>query len=127
MRYSLIFCMPKLLEFVSCQLCGKTGSPANYKVSRDELRNSCTLTWTTQNGVNGYTVTGANGNSIFLPAAGHRYGTNLSNSGGFFCCWSSSLDGSDSDYAYGLRFNRGYYDWGNFYRYYGLTVCPVCD
>ena len=112
MRYSLIFCMPKSLEFVSCQLCGKTGSPANSEVSRDELRNSCTLTWTTQNGVNGYTVTGANGNSIFLPAAGYRYGTNLYGSG---------------SYAYGLYFSSGYYDWGNFYRYYGLTVCPVSE
>lgn len=34
----------------------------------DELLDNCTWTWTTQNGVNGYKVTGPNGNSIFFPA-----------------------------------------------------------
>ena len=36
----------------------------------EELKNKCRWEWTTQNGVNGYKVTGPNGNSIFLPAAG---------------------------------------------------------
>ena len=36
----------------------------------DELISDCTWTWTTLNDVNGYEVTGTNGNSIFLPAAG---------------------------------------------------------
>ena len=35
-----------------------------------ELINNCTITWTTQNGVKGYKVTGPNGNSIFLPTTG---------------------------------------------------------
>ena len=39
----------------------------------EELINKCTWQWTTtQNGVPGYKVTGSNGNSIFLPAAGYR-------------------------------------------------------
>ena len=38
-----------------------------------ELRTNCTWTWTTQNGVNGRLVTGPNGKSIFLPAAGRRF------------------------------------------------------
>ena len=37
-----------------------------------ELYSKCTWTWTTQNGVYGSKVTGPNGNSIFLPAAGIR-------------------------------------------------------
>ncbi|MBR3950407.1 MAG: hypothetical protein IKJ79_00615 [Bacteroidaceae bacterium] len=36
----------------------------------EELLNNCTWTWSVQNGVNGYKITGPNGNSIFLPAAG---------------------------------------------------------
>ena len=44
---------------------------------QQELIDNCTWTWTTQNGVNGYKVTGNNGNSIFLPAAGFRSGTDL--------------------------------------------------
>ncbi len=37
-----------------------------------ELRENCTWTWTNLNGKNGYEVKGANGNSIFLPAAGKK-------------------------------------------------------
>ena len=37
----------------------------------EELKDNCTWTWTTQNGVNGCTITGPNGNSLFLPAAGY--------------------------------------------------------
>jgi hypothetical protein len=59
---------------------------------QDELRTQCTWTWTSQNGVKGYRVTGTNGNSIFLPAAGYRSGSSLYNtdSKGFY--WSSSLN-----------------------------------
>jgi hypothetical protein len=35
-----------------------------------ELRNQCSWEWTQLNGVNGFKVTGPNGNSIFLPAGG---------------------------------------------------------
>lgn len=57
-----------------------------------ELKSYCTWAWTTQNGVKGYKVTGPNGNSIFLPAAGYRYDSELSYAGsrGSYC--SSSLD-----------------------------------
>ena len=56
-----------------------------------ELRTRCTWTWTSQGGVNGYRVTGPNGKSIFLPAAGVRNNTSLYyvGSDGFY--WSSSL------------------------------------
>lgn len=40
------------------------------KTEMDELRNNCEWEWTQISGVNGYIVTGKNGNSIFLPAAG---------------------------------------------------------
>lgn len=36
-----------------------------------ELQNNCTWTWGPKNGHNGYTITGKNGNSIFLPASGY--------------------------------------------------------
>ena len=38
-----------------------------------ELFNFCTWLWTQMNGVNGYLVTGPNGNIIFLPAAGVHF------------------------------------------------------
>lgn len=38
----------------------------------EELFANCNVKWTTREGVAGYEVTGSNGNSIFLPAAGSR-------------------------------------------------------
>lgn len=40
----------------------------------EELNNKCKWKWATQDGHNGYIVTGPNGNSIFLPAAGCSFG-----------------------------------------------------
>ena len=97
------------------------------KAEQDELRNNCTWTWTTLNGVKGYKVTGPNGNRIFLPAAGCSDGTgaNVRGSGGY--CWSSSLDSNDSNLACYLYFGSGYCDWNYGSRRYGLSVRPVCE
>ena len=94
---------------------------------QEELLNKCTWSWTTQNGVNGYKVTGPNGNSIFLPAAGYRYGTEASYRGSYGYYWSSSLRGNSSDDAFCLYFGGGDHDWGSSYRYFGQSVRPVCD
>ena len=96
------------------------------KAEQDEL-NNCTWTWTTQNGVNGYKVTSKkNGNSIFLPAASYRNGSNLSNAGSYGLYWSSSLSTSNSDGAYYLNFLSGGVDW-DYYRCLGHSVRPVCE
>ena len=97
------------------------------RAEQDELRNNCTWTWTTLNGVNGYRVTGPNGNSIFLPAAGSRLGAGLYSQGYSGYSWSSSLSSSKGYRAYYLRFESKNFDRSDKYdRYYGLTVRPVC-
>ena len=58
------------------------------KIEFDELINNCTWTWTNEGGNNGWRVTGPNGNSIFFPAAGYRYGTSLYNAGSYGYCWA---------------------------------------
>jgi TonB family protein len=97
------------------------------EAEQDELRNICTWTWTTQNGVNGYKVTGPNGNSIFLPAAGLRYGTDLYYSGSHGLFWSSSLYEGYGDSAYYLYFDSSDCGWSYNNRYYGLSVRPVSE
>ena len=97
------------------------------KAEQDELHNNCTWTWTTQNGVNGYKVTSnSNGNSIFLPAAGHRYQSSLYDAGSYGDYWSSSLKTNNPDGACSLYFNSsnvgGYY----YSRNCGQSVRPVC-
>ena len=97
------------------------------RAEQDELRDNCTWTWTTQNGVNGYKVTSkTNGNSIFLPAADNRYGTSVVNVGSYGYYWSSSLDESYPYNAYYFFFNSGGVDWYSDGRYYGHTVRAVC-
>ena len=91
-----------------------------------ELREQCTWSWTTQNGVNGYKVTSkSNGNSIFLPAAGNRSGSSLHGAGSIGHYWSSSLI---TDYPYGawyVDFNSSYVYRSYYSRYHGLSVRPV--
>ena len=93
-----------------------------------ELLNKCTWTWTTRNGVSGYKVTSnKNGNSIFLPAAGHRLETSRGDAGIWGCYWNSTPSEDDTRGSYILIFNSGYHDtdWGG--RYYGRTVRPVAE
>ena len=96
------------------------------KAEQDELRNNCTWTWTTQNGVNGYKVTGPNGNSIFLPAAGYVGGGTLYPAGSYGFYWSSSLSTDGPYNAYNVGFGSDDVGWSYDYRYYGLAVRPVC-
>ena len=88
----------------------------------EELKNKCTWKWTTQNGVNGYKVTGPNGNSIFLPAAGDRdnegYVDGVGISGYY---WSSTP--YDTGYAWNFCFvwwKVG--DTDHYFRCYGHSV-----
>ena len=60
-----------------------------------ELCNQCTWQWTQLNGVNGRLVTGPNGNSIFLPAAGGHTGDHQFNAEKFAYYWSRSLYSRD--------------------------------
>lgn len=94
----------------------------------NELVNNCTWKWTTQNGVNGQLVIGPNGNSIFLPAAGYRRGTDFNGRGSYGRYWSASLYERLSDGAYDLRFDSGGSYWNSWYnRNSGLTVRPVTE
>ena len=94
---------------------------------QDELCNNCTWQWTALNDVNGYKVTGPNGNCIFLPVTGYRFGTDVydrSYGDGYY--WSGSL-GSSSNNACYLYFSGGYYYLGYSSRCYGRSVRPVCE
>lgn len=91
-----------------------------------ELRNNCTWTWTTQNGVKGYKVTGPNGNSIFLPAAGCRFNGYLNGIGSGGCDWSSSLYPYVDYGACSLDFDSRSWVWDYIDRYFGQSVRAVC-
>ncbi|MBQ5958064.1 MAG: DUF1566 domain-containing protein, partial [Bacteroidales bacterium] len=90
-----------------------------------ELLDNTTVTWTTKNGVNGRLFTASNGNSLFLPAAGYRYGSYLFSAGSNGDYWSSSLNTDDPNDAWGLHFRSGYYYMNDIYRGDGQSVRPV--
>ena len=93
-----------------------------------ELYQNTTHTWTTQNGVNGRLFTAANGNSLFLPAAGDRWVGGLYNAGSGGYYWSSSLITDSPSNAWGLYFDSGDTDVRNsYYRGYGFSVRPVLE
>lgn len=93
-----------------------------------ELYDNTVCTLITENGVNGRKFASKTDAAkyIFLPAAGFRYGTDVSNAGSFGIYWSSSLNSSYPDDAYNMHFfptnvvpqNHGF-------RYHGSTVRPV--
>ena len=100
--------------------------PTNAEM--EELENNCTWTWTAQSGINGYKVTGQNGKSIFLPAAGYCHGTSRYYVGEDGYYWSSSPDKSSDNGAYDLYFASDYHNvnWID-RRYYGYSVRPVSE
>ena len=84
-----------------------------------ELREKCTWSWTTKNGVKGYVITGRNGNSIFLPAAGYKEYSSLCSTGSIGDYWSKDLNNPV------LRIESGLYESKNYSRYYGHTIRAV--
>jgi len=84
-----------------------------------------TTEWTNQNGVFGRKITSRiNGNSIFLPAAGYRNGSSLSqlSSDGYY--WSRS-DAQSQSYSLSLHFTFNRCTEYEQYSHYGLSVRPV--
>ena len=92
------------------------------------LREQCTWTWTSQNGINGHLVTASNGNSIFLPAAGDRDASPLINDAGSYgYYWSSSLSTGDPFFAFSVFFNSGDVWQSVNFRCHGSSVRPVTE
>ena len=104
----------------------------NWRMPTDaewiELREQCIWAWTTGKGIVGYTVISkSNNNKIFLPAAGHRYGSllNFAGIGGYY--WSSWLTTGSPNSAWVVNFNSNRVYGYNGLRRYGFSVRPVLD
>ena len=92
----------------------------------EELTANTTSVWETLNGVNGRRFTSkTNGNSIFVPAAGYCVNGSVNDVGSSGYLWSSSLDESNSRYAWGLYFYSDIVDMGNGSRFNGSSVRAV--
>lgn len=74
----------------------------------EELKSICTWTWAR----NGYKVIGPNGNSIYLPAAGYRYGSDV-----YGVQYTGSYWSATKDYRNNARYL--YFDSSGAYMLYG--------
>ncbi|MGN0186809.1 MAG: hypothetical protein ACI392_03580 [Paludibacteraceae bacterium] len=96
-----------------------------------ELKNNCTWTWVENfngSGKNGYKVEGANGNSIFLPAAGYYIdGKSIGDVGSACSYWSSSLYTSNTNAWMELCYSSSDINNIGAPRYYGQSVRAVCE
>ncbi len=90
-----------------------------------ELYNNTAVTWTQQNGVNGRLFTASNGNSLFLPAAGRHWNSDLYGVGSYGYYWSSSLYTDTPTIAWYFYFGSGYYSVYDDYRNGGRSVRAV--
>ncbi len=99
------------------------------KVEFQELLDECDWEWDTRK--LGYIITSkGNNKSIFLPAMGHREGTNEPNSVGVLGCYWCSVLNLDIDkplYAYALLFDSNYQNTVGHYRCIGFSIRPVCS
>ena len=90
-----------------------------------ELIDNTTGTWTTLNGVYGRLLTASNGKSVFLPAAGSRYGTDLNFAGKRGYYWSSTLYMDSPSHARYFLFGSYYQTMDHNSRDHGFSVRAV--
>lgn len=90
-----------------------------------ELNKECSWVYKTINGRNGYVVTGANGNSIFLPAGGYIEATHISQvgmCGNYWTCDYWDQYERSTSFNFTSTSHNGVI-WS--YRYKGETIRPV--
>ena len=96
------------------------------KVEWKEIYQNTTVRWTSQNGVYGRLFTASNGNSLFLPAAGYRNNSGLSENGVAGDYLSSSLYTSIPNRAWEFNFGENNYGVSSYgHRKLGLSVRAV--
>ncbi len=91
-----------------------------------ELYNNCTSQWITTNGVIGCLfISKINGASLFIPAAGYRYGNNLISRGTYGRYWSRTLRTTATYRSSYLFFDSSSVRLGVDDRKIGFSVRPV--
>ena len=90
-----------------------------------ELMQLCQWTWLEKSEIPGFQVTGKNGNSIFLPAGGRRYGFDVEGAYEYGCYWCGDLCMNDSKCALSLEFSSTNGNIVSRSRYMGLLIRPV--
>ncbi|NDV60391.1 hypothetical protein D0T85_20075 [Bacteroides sp. 519] len=91
----------------------------------EELFAICTSEWTEQDGVTGFKLTGPNGNSIFLPAAGSRTMNEVTDQGAKGIYMTGTVNPSNTDFALSYEFTSAMQSKTTTARYQAIAVRPV--
>jgi|GEM_PF-1010071 len=91
-----------------------------------ELIDNCTWSWTEQNNNSGYSITGPNGNNIFLPAGGFMTGTTLGRPNENGSYWTNSINSENPLSAMYLDSWSTRFSISSLGRSSGNTIRPVC-
>ena len=95
------------------------------KAEFEELQRECQWKWTSQGNHVGLQITGPNGNSIFLPAAGWYIDGESSYVGMYGIYWTAKPNVEEPKYAYYFCAGSNSHDVLMNNRYYGLSIRPV--
>ena len=91
----------------------------------EELFSLCKPTYGELDGVPGYTFTGPNGNSIFMPAAGKRVGHEIQNAGVMGYYLTGSVNTTNTQFAVDYEFSASAGSRATRAAYEALSVRPV--
>lgn len=91
----------------------------------EELFTMCKKEWIQVKGVYGYKFTGPNGNSIFLPAAGHRIQSDITEEGIHGYYLTGSVNQTNKQFAIDYEFNASTGNRATRAVYEALSVRPV--
>ena len=97
------------------------------KDEMEELLRMCQWYWTSINGVPGFQIVGRTGNSIFLPAAGSRFGTDYEDAYYYGRYWTSELCQNEPRRAYLLEISQQGTEIITMARHIGMSIRPVLD
>ena len=118
---------------IGADICGTMHDVASAKLGEawrmptleeiEELCEKCTWEWGTINGINGQIVTGLNGKSIFLPAAGEMFDSKNYATGRYGTYWSGTTSGNYN--AFRLFIEKGTSVCTDNRKFIGFSVRPV--
>ena len=91
----------------------------------NELLDACDIQPATLNGIAGHTLTGPNGNSIFIPCGGVKEYDSTSQVGESARLWSTDLREGEVWRSNFLLINNSYHYCSSYNRIFGLNVRPV--
>ncbi len=99
------------------------------RAEMQELIQKCQWRWTVINGIPGAQIIGRNGGSIFLPAAGDRYGTDYEDAYYYGRYWTSELrpDSDEQRQAFAMEFSQMGPEIVPLVRHMGLSIRPVLE